>query len=65
MKWEDVRKTYPNKFVKLQILEFHLEVNTKIIDEMAVINTIDDNKNTTKELTINQVKCWEYYIYMV
>lgn len=50
MKWEEVRKTYPNKFVKLQILDFHLEGNNKIIDDMAVIKAIDDNKIATKEL---------------
>lgn len=47
---EDVRKTYPNTFVKLQILDSHLEGNNKIIDEMAVIKVIDDNKSATKEL---------------
>ena len=50
MKWEEIRKTYPNKFVKLQILESHLEGNEKYIDDMAVIQVIDDNKIATKEL---------------
>jgi len=50
MKWEEVRKTYPNKFIKLQILEFHLDGKAKIIDDMAVIKVIDDNKSATKEL---------------
>lgn len=50
MKWEDVRKAYHNTFVKLQILDSHLEGNNKIIDDMAVIKVIDDNKSTAKEL---------------
>ena len=50
MKWDEVKRTYPNKFVKLQILDFHLEGNNKIIDDMAVIKVIDDNKSATKEL---------------
>lgn len=50
MKWEEVRRIYPNKFVKLQILEFHFEGNIKIIDEMALIKVIDDNKNAAREL---------------
>ncbi|NFT91092.1 hypothetical protein FDF86_01500 [Clostridium botulinum] len=50
MKWEYVRKTYPNTFVKLQILDSHLEGNNKIIDDMAVIQAIGDNKSATKEL---------------
>lgn len=50
MKWEEVRKTYPNKFVKLQILESHMEGNKKYIDDMAIIKVIDNNKDATKEL---------------
>lgn len=50
MNWEEVRKTYSNTFVKLQILASHLEGNNKIIDDMAVIKSIDDNKAATKEL---------------
>ncbi len=37
MKWEEVRRIYPNKFVKVQILKSHLEGNNKIVDDMAVI----------------------------
>lgn len=44
MKWEEVRKLYPNKFVKLQILEYHMEENKKYIDDMAVIKDIEDNR---------------------
>ena len=40
MKWEEVRKIYPNTFVKLQILESHLEGNNKIIDDMAIIKVV-------------------------
>ena len=36
--------------MKLQILDSHLEGNNKIIDDMAVIKFIDDNKSATKEL---------------
>jgi len=50
MKWEEVRKIYPNKFVKLQILEFNFEENIKIIDEMSLIKVIDDNNNAAREL---------------
>lgn len=38
MKWNDVRKIYPNQFVKIQVLEYHMEKNRKYIDDMAVIN---------------------------
>ena len=50
MKWEEVRRIYPNKFVKVQILKSHLEGNNKIVDDMAVIRVIDNNKEATNEL---------------
>jgi hypothetical protein len=50
MKWEEVRKTYPDKFVKLQILESHMEEDKKYIDEMAIVKVIEDNREATKEL---------------
>ncbi len=50
MKWEEVRTIYPNQFVKLQILDFHMVNNMKIIDDMAVIRGFIDNKEATKEL---------------
>ncbi|OAA90660.1 hypothetical protein [Clostridium ljungdahlii] len=50
MKWEEVRKIYSNQFVKLQILEWHMEGNNKYIDNMAIIKAIKDNREATKEL---------------
>lgn len=50
MKWEEVRSIYPNQFVKLQILDYHMVDNMKIIDDMAVIKAFQDNKEATKEL---------------
>jgi len=50
VKWEEVRKTYPDQYVKLQILESHMEGNNKYIDDLAVIEVMDDSKEATKEL---------------
>ena len=50
MKWEEVKKNFPNQFVKVKILSFHIEGNKKYIDDMAVIKSIQDNKEATKEL---------------
>lgn len=50
MKWEDVRNLYPNHYVKLKILDFHLEDNRKIVTDVALINIIEDSKLATKEL---------------
>lgn len=50
MKWEEVRKIYPDKFVKIQVLASHIEGNKRYIDDMAVIQAFEDNKEATKEL---------------
>jgi hypothetical protein len=50
MKWEEVRKLYPNRFVKLQILNSHIENQVRYIEDMAVIQAFDDEKEATRAL---------------
>lgn len=50
MKWDEVRKIYPNRFVKLQILDSHVENNIRYIDEMAVVKAFENDKEATREL---------------
>ena len=50
MTWNEVRKSFPNKFVKLQILKSHIENSVRYIDDMAVIAVFDDDKEATREL---------------
>jgi hypothetical protein len=50
MQWEEVRKIYPDQYVKLQILASHIEGNTKYVDEVALIKAIQDPKEATEEL---------------
>jgi len=50
MKWEEVRKIYPNRFVKVQILKSYIENNVRYIDDMAVIQAFNDDKEATREL---------------
>ena len=50
MKWEEVRKLYPNQYVKLNILDFHVEADKKIVTDVALINVIESPKTATKEL---------------
>ncbi|WP_040207186.1 hypothetical protein [Neobacillus jeddahensis] len=50
MKWEEVRKLYPNQYVKLNILDYHIEDDKKIVTDVALINVINDSKLATKEL---------------
>lgn len=50
MKWEEVRKIYPNRFVKMQVLQGRIENNIRYIDEVEIINAFEDNKEATMEL---------------
>ncbi|KUO75913.1 MAG: hypothetical protein APF81_01610 [Desulfosporosinus sp. BRH_c37] len=50
MKWEEVRKIYPDRFVKIQILKAHIEDNVRYIDDMAVMQAFDDEREATREL---------------
>lgn len=61
MTWEEVRKSFPNKFVKLQILKSHLENNIRFIDDMAVIKAFDDNKEATRELVRSKDEILVYH----
>ncbi|HHW36292.1 MAG TPA: hypothetical protein GXX18_03225 [Bacillales bacterium] len=49
MRWSEVRKVYPNQFVKLKVLSSHIENEQEIIDDMAVITSVPDEL-ATKEL---------------
>ena len=49
MKWEEVREIYPDKFVKLEVLDSHVEGNKEYVDEVAVIDTVAED-DVTKEL---------------
>lgn len=50
MRWDEVRKIYPDRFVKLQILDSHVKDNIRYIDDMAVVQAFEDEKEATREL---------------
>ena len=50
MKWSEVRRTYPDQFVKVQILQSHIKDNKKYVDEVAVIKPLKEGKEATSEL---------------
>ncbi len=49
MKWNEVRKIYPNQFVKFEVLKSHVENDKEYIDEIAVIGPVSDDE-ATREL---------------
>lgn len=50
MKWDEVRKLYPNRFVKLKILDSHVDNNMRYVDDMAVICAFEDEREATRHL---------------
>jgi len=50
MKWEEVRKEFPDTFVKIQVLKSHFEENVRYIDDMEVVKAFNDDKEATREL---------------
>ena len=50
MTWDEVKRSFPDKFVKLQILKSHIYNNVRYIDEMAVIEVFNNDKEATREL---------------
>jgi hypothetical protein len=50
MNWEEVRKVYPDKFVKLQVLRDHIENEIRYIDDVAIIRAFEDDQEATREL---------------
>lgn len=53
MKWDEVRRLYPDQWVKLQVINSHTDDFYLHIDEMEVIKTIENDKAATLELTKN------------
>lgn len=49
MTWAEVRKFYPDQFVKFEIIESHIEGNKEIVDEIAIIKSIIDSKEAMRE----------------
>ena len=50
MKWDEVRKLYPNQYVQLKIIKSTIEGNLEKIEEVAIIRSISDSAEATAEL---------------
>jgi hypothetical protein len=51
MKWDEVRKLYPDQWIKLNIISSHVDNDYLYIDELEVIKTLVDDHKATIELT--------------
>ncbi|WP_047985656.1 hypothetical protein [Ornithinibacillus californiensis] len=44
MKWQEVRELYPSQFVLVSILDYHVDGDKKVVDEVAPIRTIPEEE---------------------
>ncbi|HEX3046538.1 MAG TPA: hypothetical protein VHY08_17405 [Bacillota bacterium] len=51
MKWSEVRKLHPDKYVKFGVLEYNTIDNKRYVDDIAVIKVIDDGKESMREFS--------------
>lgn len=62
MDWSEVRKLYPNQFVKLKILSSTINNEQEVIREVALIYPLDE-KSATKELLQSKSDELVYHTY--
>ncbi|MCY0871077.1 MAG: hypothetical protein OWT27_10935, partial [Firmicutes bacterium] len=61
MLWSEVRELFPNQFVLVQALKSHQDGNKLHIDEMAVIRSIPDPHEATRELLKSKDENFVYH----
>ena len=49
MKWEEVRKLYPNKFIRMEILKSHILNDKEYVEEVELVRIIEDEKEAMQE----------------
>jgi len=49
MTWNEVRKQYPEQFVKFEVLKYHEVDSKRYVDDIAVMKILNDNIEAMKE----------------
>ncbi|MBM7649956.1 hypothetical protein JOC78_002940 [Bacillus ectoiniformans] len=44
MKWQEARELFPDQFLLVSILDYHIEEDKKIVDEVAPIRPVTDDE---------------------
>jgi len=60
MKWSDVRERFPNQFVLVEELASHVENDTVLVDDVAVVRAVPDEE-ATKTLMQCKDKMFVYH----
>ena len=56
MLWTEVREKFPDQFLLVEEIKSHVENGSKIIDEVAVIDTVPDSEATAMLLKCKDKK---------
>ncbi|MGI6308913.1 MAG: hypothetical protein ACOX1X_10050 [Dethiobacteria bacterium] len=51
LEWSEVRKLYPHKFIKFEVLDYHIEDNKRVVDDVAVIKVIENSREAMREFS--------------
>ena len=60
MKWSEVRERFPNQFVLVEELASHVENDTVLVDDVAVVRAVPDEE-ATKTLMQCKDKMFVYH----
>ncbi|HEX9060392.1 MAG TPA: hypothetical protein VF941_09450 [Clostridia bacterium] len=45
MTWEDVKRTHPGQWLIIEAIEAHTEVDRRILDNITVVDTFNEDNN--------------------
>ena len=48
MKWEEIRKYYPERWILLEAIKAHSEQDMRIVEQLAVVGVYDDSNTAMK-----------------
>ncbi len=65
MKWEETRKSYPDKWILFEAIEAYSKDGYRIIKDLSIINVFDQGKDALKEYANKHKKdkSREMYVY--
>lgn len=65
MKWDKIRKLYPNQWLLLEAIKAHSESGKRILDQLSVINTFNESQSAMKEYSHLHHKMPERELYVL
>ncbi len=64
MKWQEIRRQYPQQWLLVEAIQAHSEDNKRILDEIAVVDTFSDSVNAMNNYSQLHRKAPERELYV-